>query len=255
LSVKIRSLLFCLILLGAFQAQSWAFFPSTQDIIDKLHERLGGLDTFEAEITFEKNPYLTLSIWYKAQKWRQEWVLEKGGNATLMSAAVGRGESFHAVFPERSEYPLPILHFWFSPDTSDWLQSQWVSPDVKSYQFFELKPCLVLGADHNEMYRPQVWIHNEEFVPVRMISWDGLHWQWLDYYDIGNYPLPHRCRLIFPTTTTLEMHISWKRINGEIPDTLFSEQAFREKFASSGEPPADSEFFNFLLRRLPRAWQ
>jgi hypothetical protein len=254
--VKIRIALLTLVLaVGGLQTQAAAFFPTTQEVLDKLHERLGGLNAVEAEVTFERDPYLTLHLWSKGDRWRQEWVRERNGNATLLSAAVGEGERLAASFPQRSEYPLPLLYFWYSPDTDQWLQDQWISADVKSYQFFELKPCLVLGAQHSEMYRPQVWIHNEDFVPVRMVSWDGLEWQWLDYYDIGNYPLPHECRLKFPTATTIEMHISWKRINKEVPDRLFSEEAFRERFSAFSESPSRTEFLNFLLRRLPHAWQ
>lgn len=207
------------------------------------------------ELSLRDNSSLHIHVWRKNNKWRQEWINKKSNSSKILQAAIGRGKRLLISFPEKKDFPLSPLYYWCPEKFHEFLQVPEIDTRIKSYQFTEKHPCLVIGAKSKRSSRPQLWLHNEYFFPLRIIDSRGLKCDWSEYAEVGNYALPHRLRLEFSRGKILEFNICWRGINSELPDHLFDLQKFREKFSRAYVPEAKApnDTIEYLNSKLPRA--
>ena len=242
-----RILFFCICFL-ALPAMVLAYYPEAGKIAAQLRKEYKSLDAYQVVISFEKEPDLELRLWQQGQNWRQEWVKKSSGKAGIVAAAIGFKGKFITRYPSEEPVPVPVLDLWNQEKPYIWWQDMGVDTNIKSYQFFKHRPCLVLGAGSNELKQAQIWIDNKNKVPLRVYTDDNLEWQWYKYHNIGNFLVPHKARLISAQGRSFVLNIAWGAINKKIPPKLFSKREFEEKFA--GVPAPSSKFSSKLLQQL-----
>jgi len=254
---KIRIFFFTwLVFLLAFSCSS-AFFPDIPEVSKNMEDRYASIDSLKADISLRDNSTLRIRIWRKDNKWRQEWISKKGNSSELVQAAIGRERRLLASFPEKSSFPLSLLHFWYPGHPSKFWQNLGINKEKKSYQFLGKNPCLVIGAEYKEMDRPQLWLHKEKYFPLQVINWEKIKWRWKEYAAVGNYFLPHVLQIYFPEGKNIKMDIAWKGINSGIPERLFDVQKFREKYSGAVSSIKNSEYkkFDYLHQEIPQAFK
>jgi hypothetical protein len=243
--MRILVLLLCLFFVP--EAVS-AYYPDTTEIAAKLKRQYRSLDSFQAVINFEEDSSLELRIWQQGQRWRQEWIKKSAQKKGVIAAAIGSRDNVIVKYPTRNSFPEPIFHFWQRQEPLKWWQKMGVKTKIKSYQFLNHRPCIVLGAKYNESEQPQVWIDNEEMVPLSIRTGRNTEWQWSKYQNLGNFLLPQKGKVISGQGNTFSFKIDWRAINRDMSPVLFRRRAFEEKF---GNAPAPSSSFNSqLLQQL-----
>lgn len=228
-----------------------AFFPDFSAWLSKMEEQLGGVRTLQVELSFPEEPGLQCLLWIKGDSWRQEWIKSKDNRpGTVAAAAIGKGSSLQAIYSQGEGFPLPVTFFWYHPEIRRLWAAQGIETKHVAYRFLDETPCVVFGAWRQLTDRPQVWFHLEEYVPVRLKMENGVVWTWTGYHNIGNFFIPHAARVEFDSEPVLEMTLSWRGINREIPDSLFDGSAFNQKFSQAPAPKDAPEPFALLGRQL-----
>ncbi len=229
-----------------------AFIPDFQEAARRVDEQLGDLHSLQLEIRIPDEPRLKLLLWIKDRAWRQEWIRKRpDGSSGIAAAAVGKGEQCTARYHEQSNFPLPVLFFWYRRPARHFWEQQGIDPAQPAYRFLGDTPCLVFGAEQHTRDLPQIWLHAEQSVPLRLKPGQGPVWTWLEYRNIGNVPLPHRTRVQAASGASVELELAWRGINREIADELFDPEAFRNTFRNAPPPGCDLKFCSELFSILP----
>jgi hypothetical protein len=251
--VKPRNGFIVLLLWGCFHSlPAAAFFPDFQEAAQQVDAQLGGLHSLQLEISFPDEPRLKLLLWIKGTAWRQEWVQQHAdGSQGLAAAAVGRGNRSTARYHAQQGFPLPVLFFWYRRPVQAFWEQQEIDPAHRAYRFLNTTPCLVFGVERHVNDLPQVWLHAEHWVPLRLQSGQGPVWTWLEYRRIGNIPLPHRARVEAADGTQVELMLAWRGVNRDIAETLFDPAAFRDRFSNAPPPGCELDLCARLFRILP----
>ena len=229
------------------------FFPETQEVAKQVGKQFSRMQSWQAVLTLARESGLRIHCWRREASWRQEWVSRTNATARVVRAALGEGKRLLASYPPAYEFPLPPLQFGGMSQPLEIWRSWGVETEIKSYQFFAHRPCIVLGARFGNLDRPQVWIDLEEGVPLRMINVRGLQWIWKDYYRAGNVSLPHVMAIVLPGGERFSLEIIWKGVNTEIPKHLFQVPAFEDKFSRAPSTPLPTQKVQLLWEQLPQA--
>jgi hypothetical protein len=229
------------------------FFPETQELASRVKEQFSRMRSWQAVLSLAEETGFRIHCWRREASWRQEWISRTNGTASVVRAALGHGQRLIASYPSAFTFPLSPLRLAGRDDPLALWRSLGVETEIKSYQFFSHRPCIVLGATFGNLDRPQVWIDLEEHVPLRLVSASGLQWIWKDYYRAGNVALPHSLTVVLPGGERLTMEIVWKGVNTDIPDPLFDVSAFRDKFGRAPFTQLPSQRMQLLWERLPKA--
>lgn len=240
-------------LLWSFPVPGQAFFPEASEVVNQIQKEFRGLQSLQAEITFPEDLSMSVFVWHKGESWRQEWVQERSDRQAVVGAGVGFGSTLLASYPDVQNFPQPVLNFWYRQPLDSWLQDMGIDTSVMSYQFQGNRPCLVLGARYGESNRAQIWIDKELHVPRKVVTWKGVRWTWSEYYRVGNFRLPHEARVHLPFGTSVEMALNWRAVNKNIPEQLFSSEAFADTFSGAGVPEVDSEVYDIFFTQVPAA--
>ncbi len=206
-----------------------------------VSSRLESLGSYLAVVSFRPALDLELTLWQQGEHWRQEWV-QAGQDPELIQVAVGRGNRLRAAYPSRDAISLPLLMLWHRPEGSSGWQELGLDPGHRGYAFQEDLPCRVLGR------QTQLWLDIEKELPRRLILPSGLQLDWLQYQEVGNYPLPHQVHIKSPSFH-LQGQIIWKAVNTELAQDLFQ----RVSGPDYQNPEPDSLAARELLQWLPRA--
>ena len=230
-----------------------AFYPETEALADRIQGRVGQVESLQVELSLPEAPRLKIAVWKSGRQWRQEWIVQKESGLKVAAAALGRGKSLRDVYPDQERFPLPFSVFWYQAPVQEWWSRLGIDTEIKSYQFVSGQPCLVLGAEYKEWHSPQMWIHNQEVYPVRLFTRRGMIWHWKDYRSVGNHPVPHGLEITFPDGRLIRFELDWRGINVDLPERLFDEQAFAEKFGRAAWSSPDIPLYDFLMSNLPAA--
>lgn len=257
MNTVIRILFSTLLVLLLGSGHVSAFFPDIEEVTENIEDRYASIDSLKADISFQGNSTLHIRIWRKDNKWRQEWISKNGNSSELVQAAIGKDRRLWASFPEKSSFPLSLLHFWYPGHPSKFWQMLGINKDVMSYQFMGKIPCLVIGAEYKQMDNPQLWLHKEKYFPLLVINWEKIKWRWKEYAKVGNYFLPHELQIDFPEGKNIKMDIAWKGINSDVREGLFDVQKFREKFSGVDSSMNNTEYksFQYLHQEIPMAFK
>ncbi|WP_457572499.1 hypothetical protein [Desulfovulcanus sp.] len=263
--------LFLLFLFASVQLAS-GFFPDIAEVNDRWLKNLSSLNAFQVVTTYDLEEKLSVRLWQKEDLWREEWTVQIDGQNRVVWAGLGRGQEVILSYPQLKIKPRPALSIW--QKDLDWWIKKGVDTEFLSYQFLEDQPCLVIGdkspqTRENNLMLPltessalnlapstQIWLDNNWMFPVRMVfgyGGDNFIFTWLKYHQIGNFWLPGKLSIAYQAknwTGTLE----WKGININLPDELFSAQAFKDRFEKLNSPAyAISSEILMLMQVLARA--
>jgi len=257
LNKKIGILFVAILILLLGFGYAGAFFPNVNKVSEKIEKRYGSIDSLMAEISFSGNSTSRIHVWRQSGKWRQEWISKNGNSSEIVQAAIGDGRKLLATFPEKSSFPLSVFHFWYPGDAYKFWQLLGINSEIMSYQFLEKTPCLVVGAEYQDLNSPQLWLHKDKYFPLLVINWKKIKWNWQEYAELGNYYLPHKVEIAFPEGKEIEMDIKWKGINTKIPKHLFDPSHFREKFSRAVSSMYKSEYekLDYLDSEMPMAFK
>ena len=236
-----------LLLMGAAQA----FFPEATEVADKLKANYEKLHSWQVNLSLNGTSDRVIRSWHKGELWRQEWLVT-GSNATqTIRAAVGSGRRIGAIAPASANIPYPPLNLsWLDNPREEWKKLA-IAETVKSYQFLENRPCIVLGAEHGDLRSTQVWIDLERHVPLRLIAPSGIIWRWSKYYSLGNHLLPTRLRITFPQGKRFAFDLEWRQVATEIDRSRFDPANITRKFDQVEDLEVDEPELRFLLNSLP----
>ncbi len=230
-----------------------ALFPKTREVADKLRKNYETLESWRADLEVNGTSGQTIRSWRKGDLWRQEWRTFEDNATRVVRIAVGSGNRIDAVRPASATVPYPPLRLaWLNTPKQEW-DRLGINGTVKSYQFLEDRPCLVLGAEYKDLESSQVWIDLERDVPLKLIAPSGISWRWSEYYSLGNHLLPTRLRVAFPEGESVAFDVRWEQVATEIDRSRFNPNALDRE----PDQPLDSEVseprMRLLLRRLPPA--
>ena|GEM_PF-1635896 len=228
-----------------------AFFPKTQEVAEKLNANYEKLGSWRVHLQLNGTRDQEIRCWRKKGLWRQEWIDSATASNRVLCAGVGSGRRISAVFPVTADIPFPPLHLdWVRAPSKEWQRLQ-IEDQIKSYQFLDDRPCIVLGAKYGQLERSQVWIDLERYVPLRLITPSGIIWRWTEYYSLGNHPLPTRLRIEFPQGEIFAFNLSWRQVGTDMSRSHFSPASIREDFGPTDESGLKDSHFRFLLNNLP----
>lgn len=232
-----------------------ASFPEMEEIAEKVRDNYEDLSSWQVDLELENGSPSRIHCWRKDDLWRQEWTLDQDGSYQMLRAAVGSGQSMESVCPPAVlGLPLPPLHLdWIDDPLPRW-QKMDLEAERMSYQFLGERPCVVVGAKHEELGKPQVWIDIEHHVPLKLVNQQGVRWQWKDYYNLGNYPLPSVMRIEFPEKEEFQFHLDWRRVGTQIDPSFFEPRALREVCPEEATLEWEETRLPFLINNLPRTW-
>ena len=248
--MRAKLIVLFLLFLLAFVQVSPGFFPDMAEVDARWHKNLRGLNSFQVEFLFDLDEKLSVRHWQKQDLWREEWTVQIDGQNRVIWAGLGRGEEVILSYPRLRVKPVPVLCIW--QKSLDWWIAKGLNTNFLSYQFLQDTPCLVIGSSSgNEPL--QLWLDNNLMLPVRMIPGSGgqeFSLTWLNYYQIGNFWLPGKLSIAYQDKNW-ECSIEWKGINIDLPDGLFSQQDFKNRFETLNQA-VPSEVL-MLMQVLARA--
>lgn len=237
-----------LLLAGA----AYALFPETQDVVDDLKASYKKLDSWQVELGLNGTSEHGIRCWREGDLWRQEWFAATENGTRVVRAAVGSGQRIEGIYPASLNAPYPPLHLSWLKDPKEAWQRMSILDGVKSYQFLEDRPCLVLGAEYGDLRSSQVWIDLERQVPLRLVAPSGITWRWSKYYSLGNHLLPTRLRIEFPQGKSFSFDLQWQKVATGIDRSRFTVNALREEFGQTEYPEVEDPRLRFLLDNLPQ---
>ncbi|MGM0425194.1 MAG: hypothetical protein ACQEQX_09795 [Thermodesulfobacteriota bacterium] len=213
-----------------------------------MSDRLANLHSYLAVVSFSPAAELELAYWQQGQNWRQEWSLVKE-NPILLGAAVGQKDGLLAAYPGREAVSLPLFQLWLRPDGDSGWQKLGLDLEQKGYAFQGDLPCQVVGGSEEDS--AQLWLDVQKNLPRRLILPSGLQLDWLQYKNVGNFPLPHQVR-IQSKSFHLEGEIVWRAVNTPLPQHLFLQDSLPEASGITKSSHAASQLLQELQRALPR---
>jgi hypothetical protein len=220
-----RPLPFLLLLLLLFPTLGSGFTPSFENVRKALHVQLEGLSRYQVDITPIDTSDLLIRYWQDGPLWRQEWILTHSRERTsLLLAAIGRGETLNASFPEYRSIPLPFLTFW-NPASRPWWDAYRINTSILTYGFLDDRPSLIIGAEYGQTKVPQLWVDNERFTPLRLLL-PEFDLKWKNYQKVGNHWLPGAMVVTFPDTDPYAFTITWRGVNAAMSHDRFSRENF-----------------------------
>ena len=229
------------------------FFPEKEEVADRIAKNYQELDSWKVSLELNGTSKHRIISWRKKDLWRQEWIGPQGNSTRVLRAAVGKGKQVLATHPESSSIPLPPLNLgWIAAPLEKW-DSLGIDAETKSYQFLGDRPCLVLGAEYADLEASQVWIDIERHVPLRLITEEGIGWRWMDYYNLGNHPLPSRMRLSFQNGRSQTFDLEWSQVATELSGSRFEESSLRREMDQKEAPREIGPRLGHLLFSLPQA--
>jgi hypothetical protein len=232
-----------LILLGAFPAQA-----KDKDLEGLINNRLVSLRSYLAVVSFRPAFELELAFWQQDEYWRQEWILDQE-NSSLLWAAVGWENTLLAAYPHQEKISLPLLKLWHRPKAALGWEEAGVDLQSRDYAFQGDLPCQVLGG--SELGAAQLWLDVQQDLPRRLILPSGLQLDWLQYQNVGNFPLPHQVR-IQSKGLYLEGKILWKSVNTPLPQNLFLQDSVPKALETDRSSQAARQLLQRLQSALPK---
>ncbi|WP_028575316.1 hypothetical protein [Desulfonatronovibrio hydrogenovorans] len=210
---------------------------SESDLAKRIESYRSGMDSYSLAMDFVDQG-VSLRIWQQGQDWRQEWVQITGAGEKVAAVAVGRGQTVLMAYGLSEIYP-PLINVLFY--SLDWWKDQGLDPERQSYHFFHGRPALALGMSDPDDPGPQLWLDNEELVPIRtFFSRAGkiLDLGWLEQRNVGNYKLPHKL-IIDSGEKKLVCQIRWREIGSSHDKLLFSSERLEQSFSQAVLRPPD----------------
>lgn len=227
-----QKIIFCLLLVLLLCAPAAAFVPEEQELDAGVRASYRGLKSWQAVITFEEEPGLTLDLWFSGRKWRQEWTAP-GGNGT--AASVGVGPNILASCPE-GDSPLPVMLYWLTPRPVDIWKQLGVDNATAGFGFCDDVPCFTFGAEPGDDLRPQVRLNNEtKALLLLRFNNNGqpVQFSFEEYATFKGFELPRKGMVIFADGSGLPFAIEWKDINKAADDVLYSPEGFNSDFSGT----------------------
>jgi len=209
----------------------FAFFPKSGEVAEHVRREMKPLSSFQAILSFPDYPEITCNLWVQGETWRQEFVDASKESPRLARVALGTQTALARVFPDQGHAALPWLVIWQFP-VSAWIDKG-MDPAVMSYQFLVDRPCLVMGAQDGQLQATQLWIDNERYVPLRVLSHKGdggCDLIWGEWERIGNFWLPHKIWYTIGGQPPLEIHVRWNGVNIPLNKDLFSPRVMDRQF-------------------------
>ena len=241
----------CLVLFLVPAAAS-GFMPSFETVRSGLHGQLESLKNYQVDLVPAGDRSLLIRHWQEGPLWRQEWVMNpETERATLLLAAVGQGRMLSASFPEYRSIPVPFVSLWH-PLSRAWWDEHRIDTRVMSYQFLEERPSLVIGAVYGQTRAPQLWVDNERFTLLRLLTPEH-DLRWSDYQRIGNHWLPKAMVVAFPDMDPMLLEISWRGVNTAMTQDRFSKESFAATYAGQRSLQYVPSTVRPLFDRFPQA--
>jgi len=207
------------------------------DLTSRLDSNHQGINSYSVVVDLDGYD-TSLRIWQHAENWRQEWVSDSADGQEVVAVAVGQGRFDLLSFGfDRSGPPITRIIF----ENSAWWNKAGLDFDRQSYHFFHGRPVLALGMAVTGNTGPQLWVDNEDMVPLRMVfseNQTGLDLGWLEYKNIGNYRLPHKLIISGPGVK-MTCNLEWRGINSRYGENLFSRQYLEQTFSGANLSPPD----------------
>jgi hypothetical protein len=231
-----------------------AHFPETKEVAKRLKGNYSELDSWQVNLELNGTSQHGIRCWRKGDLWRQEWVAPTENGTRVARAVVGRGQRIEAVSPASPSAPYPPLRLsWLKAPKEAW-QRMSIRDGVKSYQFLEDRPCIVVGAKYGDLRSSQVWIDLERRVPLRLVAPSGITWRWSEYYSLGNHLLPTRLRIEFPQGRSFSFDLQWQQVATDVGRSQFTGSALREGVLRGDMPEMENQRMRFLWENLPRGY-
>ncbi len=241
--------MFLTLFLAAAAVPAMGAIINQELLVKTIDSNYSGISSYSLVVSL-KDSDLSLRIWHHNSQWRQEWVKTSEQGQEVVAVAVGQGQTtLKSLGNPLIGPPLTAILF----HKSSWWLNAGLDFQVQSYHFFHGRPALALGMVLAGDPRPNLWLDNEQMVPLRMFfSKKGkrVDLGWLEHRNIGNYKLPHKA-LLSTEQEQMICYLDWRDINAHYDTRLFSVEALKQSFSGvSLSPPDEVMDFHQILAGL-----
>lgn len=276
----------------SFTLPAWSFFPDQAEVIRAFNKNYNRLVSWQLEIAFNSplsipegagqeqfspmgatdqgQARLLIRIWERVHRglvqtgdprtiqWRQEWILDRQGEQTVVAAALGQGQRLVVSSCAQTSFPLPLTWFGLQPDLESWSAQLGLALEAQGYDFVNGCPALCLGASRDQPGL-RLCVDNEEFFPLLITFpkefgdslYQGFAISWAKYAHLGNFPLPQQGTLTLSSGQKLSFTVKWGAINTQLDNALFSKEPFISQFNGLSFP--HNPLVRLLLFSLPQS--